>query len=70
MPDLELPIVKQGVLMGARHELNKVHIVGSLGLAGVLGLVTGSMAVFVIASAALIGAALCTGQIRPRRGGR
>ena len=56
--------------MGARHELNKVHIVGSLGLAGVLGLVTGSMAVFVIASAALIGAALCTGQIRPRRGGR
>jgi hypothetical protein len=56
--------------MGARNELNKVHIVGSLGVAGILGLVTGSVAVFVIAGAAMIGAVLCTGEIRPRQGGR
>ncbi len=30
------------VLMGARQELNKHHVVGGLGLAGLLGLVTGS----------------------------
>ncbi len=51
--------------MGARSKLNKVHIVGSLGAAGILGLLTGSMAVFVIASAAMIGAALYADEIRP-----
>jgi len=56
--------------MGARQELNKVYIAGSLGAAGVLGLLTGSVVVFVIASAALIGTALCTDAIRPRRRGR
>lgn len=44
--------------MRARNALNKVHIVGSGGAAGILSLVTGSVAVFVIASAALLGAAL------------
>jgi hypothetical protein len=56
--------------MGARNALNKVHIVGSLGMAGILGLATGSVAVFMIAGAVLIAAAICTGEIRPRRGGR
>jgi hypothetical protein len=56
--------------MGARNELNKVHIVGSLGLAGLLGLVTGSVAVFVVASAVMIGASVCTGGIRGRGGAR
>jgi hypothetical protein len=55
--------------MGARNELNTFHIMGSLGVAGILGLATGSVAVFVIAGAALIGAALYTGEIRPRSGG-
>jgi hypothetical protein len=56
--------------MGARQELNKIHIVGSFGVAAILGLLTGSVAVFVIAGAALIGAALCTEEIRPRSRGR
>ncbi len=56
--------------MGARNELNKVHIVGSLGAAGILGLLTGSVAVFLIASAALLGASLFTGEIRPHQGRR
>ena len=56
--------------MGARHELNQVHVIGSLGTAGILGLATGSLAVFVIASAALIGDALFTGKIRPQQGRR
>ncbi len=55
--------------MGARNELNKVHIVGSLGAAGILDLLTGSVAVFVIASAAMIGGALDgRDPSRPRRG--
>lgn len=50
--------------MGARSELNKFHVIGSLGLAGLLGLATGSWAVFAVAGAALIGTALYTGEIR------
>ena len=48
--------------MGARNELNTFHIMGSLGVAGILGLATGSVAVFVIAGAALIGAAALHGR--------
>jgi hypothetical protein len=50
--------------MGARTDLNNVYVFGSLGVAGVLGLLTGSVTVFVIASAAMIGAAIQTGGIR------
>ena len=50
--------------MGARNELNKIHVVGSIGLAGLLGLLTGSFAVFVIASAVMIGASIHAGEIR------
>ena len=56
--------------MGARHKLNKVHVIGSLGLAGLLGLATGSMAVFVVAGAVMIGAAIYTGDIRGGKGRR
>ena len=56
--------------MGARTELNKIHVVGSLGLAGLLGVMSGSFAVFVIASAVMIGASVYAGEIRPGRGGR
>jgi hypothetical protein len=56
--------------MGARHELNKVHIIGSLGVAGILGLASGSWAVFVIAGAVLIGAAIYAGEIRGKGGRR
>ena len=56
--------------MGARQELNKVHVIGSLGAAGLLGLLTGSFAVFVVASAVMIGASVCTGGIRGKPDGR
>ncbi len=50
--------------MGARNELNKIHVVGSIGLAGLLGLLTGSTTVFVIAAAVMIGASIHSGEIR------
>jgi len=56
--------------VGARTELNKFHFVGSLGLAGLLGLATGSVAVFVIAGAVMIGASVDTGEIRGKSGRR
>jgi hypothetical protein len=58
------------VFVGARTELNKFHFVGSLGLAGLLGLATGSVAVFVIAGAVMIGASVDTGEIRGKSGRR
>jgi hypothetical protein len=53
--------------VGARHELNKFHVIGSIGVAGLLGLVTGSWAVFAVAGVALIGVSLANGEIRPGR---
>ena len=37
--------------MGAREKLNTIHIVGTLGAAGLLGLVTGSWFLAVLAEA-------------------
>jgi hypothetical protein len=54
--------------VGARQKLNKHHILGSLGLAGLLGLVMGSWAVFVIAGAVMVGVSICTGEIRGKDG--
>jgi hypothetical protein len=53
--------------MGARHQLNEVHVLGALTLAGLLGLATGSWAVFGISGAVLIGTAIHTGKIRGAR---
>ena len=50
--------------MGAKHELNKIHVVGSLAAAGILGLMTSSIAIFAVAGAVLIGAAVYTRDIR------
>ena len=52
--------------MGARQELNKHRVVGGLGLAALLGLVTGSWTVFVVMGAVLIGTAIFAGEIRGR----
>ena len=52
--------------MGARNELNKIHVVGSIGLAAVLGLASGSFAVFVVAGAVMIGASIHSGEIRSK----
>jgi hypothetical protein len=56
--------------MGARTDLNNVYVFGSLGVAGLLGLITGSVTVFVIASAVLIGTSIQTGGIRGQGNGR
>ena len=51
--------------MGARQKLNHAHVNGALIAAGVLGLVTGSWTIFIVAGAVLIGTAICGGDIRP-----
>ena len=56
--------------MGARQELNEHHIIGSLSLAGLLGLATGSVAVFVIVGVVMISASVYTGEIRGKGGRR
>jgi hypothetical protein len=54
--------------VGARQKLNRHHILGSLSLAGLLGLATGSWAIFAIAGAVMIGVSICTGEIRGKGG--
>jgi len=46
------------------EKINEVHTLGSLGVAGVLGLMTGSWTVFVITGVVLIGAGIYSGEIR------
>ena len=50
--------------MGAREKLNAIHIVGAIGAAGLLGLVTGSWILAVLAGAVLVGAAIHSGDVR------
>lgn len=50
--------------MGAREKLNNNHIVGAVSVAGVLGLVTGSWLLAVLAGAMLVGAAIHSGDVR------
>ncbi|MGO8745077.1 MAG: hypothetical protein ACLQNE_03720 [Thermoguttaceae bacterium] len=50
--------------MGAREKLNTSHIVGAIGAAGLLGLVTGSWILAVLAGAVLVGAAIHSGDVR------
>jgi hypothetical protein len=50
--------------MGARQDLNTIYVAGSVGLAGLLGLVTGSFTLFMIASTVMIVAAIDSGGIR------
>ncbi len=52
--------------MGARQKLNTFHILGTLGAAGLFGLVTGSWAVAAITGAVLVGLSLHKGDIRLR----
>jgi len=50
--------------VGAREKLNNNHIVGAVGVAGLLGLVTGSWLLAVLAGAVLVGAAIHSGDVR------
>ena len=56
--------------MGAREKLHRVHVIGSLGVAALLGMASGSVAVFVIAGAVMIGVSVYSGEIRGKGGGR
>ena len=50
--------------MGARQKLNEHHVIGVLGVAGFLGLATGSWTVFAVTGTVLIGAAIYSDEIR------
>ena len=52
--------------MGARRKLNRMHVQGTLGLALLLGLVTGSLIIFVVTAAIGIGRGLHRREIRLR----
>jgi len=63
---LSLKHVTEKIALGARQELNGVHVLGSLGVAGFLGALTGSWAVFLVVGAAMIAGSFYTGGIRPK----
>ena len=50
--------------MGARQKLNSHHIAGAVGVAGILGLITGSWLVAAVVGALAIGMAVHDGDIR------
>ncbi len=50
--------------MSAKHKLNSAHLLGALLVAGLVGGVTGSAGVFLIALAALLTAGYHAGDIR------
>ena len=56
--------------MSARQKLNGAYLTGSLMMAGLVGLVTGSWMVFGVAFGTMAAIDLATGNIRPNRWGR
>jgi len=52
------------IFVGAREKLNSFHILGAIGAAGLLGLVTGSWAVAAITGALIVGLSVHKGDIR------
>jgi hypothetical protein len=59
---------RKETVLGARTKLNEANVLSSLGAAEVLGFLTGSFTVFLIAGAVLIAAGLYAGDIRPGKG--
>jgi hypothetical protein len=55
---------QKGKQMSAKHKLNQAYLLGALIVAGVLGGVTGSWAVFFITLAALVALSYHAGEIR------
>ena len=53
--------------MGAKKKLNAANFMGAFLIAGILGVVTNSLAVFLLAGAALLVAGWTTGDIRHER---
>ena len=56
--------------MGARTKLNEVNVLGSLAVAGAVGILTGSWTVFLVTGALLVAAGVYSGDIRPSKGRR
>jgi hypothetical protein len=52
--------------MSARKKLNGAHTAGAVLVAGLLGLLSGSGAVFLVSLGGLLAADLVSGNIRPR----
>ena len=50
--------------MGARRDLNEIYFAGSVALAGLLGLATGSWAVAAVTAVALLALCWQAGKIR------
>jgi hypothetical protein len=50
--------------MGARHKLNQFHLLGAVGIAAIVGLLTESWAAFFIAVAVLLGGSIYAGDVR------
>jgi|GEM_PF-754974 len=48
----------------SKDKLNAFHLSGSVGVAALLGAMTGSWGLFVVVSAVLVGTSLLTGEIR------
>ena len=58
------------VIMGAKHKLNSAYFSGALGVAALIGAVTGSWGVFSLAAGVLVASSIHSGDIRLGRGGR
>jgi len=50
--------------MGVRHKLNQIHLLGAVGIAGIVGVLIQSWAAFFIAAAVLIGGSIYSGDVR------
>ena len=48
----------------AKHKLNSAHVHGALVIAGFLGLVTGSWAIFLLATGVILATSVQDGSIR------
>src|SRR5947209_11286721 len=58
---------RQDTQMSARQKLNRAYMNGSLIIAGIAGLATGSWGVFFITSGILVALNMVSGEIRPPR---
>jgi len=56
--------------MGAREKLNRFHVIGSLGVAAIIGGLAGSWLLFGAVAAALIAGSIHAGEIRPEKAKR
>ncbi len=49
----------------SKDKLNAMHLGGTIGVAALIGAIAESWVLFILVTAALIGASLFTGEIRP-----